>query len=595
MIVLGNGVQYAPLSINKKDRKGIYHHKIQDSAANKPVSNNVSLSQIVSFVGLKLRKSIEKPLTLIYMADTHKALDKMPKIKTATDKFKKQAANPLIIHAGDYSMGSQGIEQQVKILNKIGLDIATLGNHEFFSGPKRLADTLNHSEFKTIVSNLEIPKDHPLKSVFDNKKAVNSLIKEIEGKKYGFIGAVTKSINGTGYDPYMEGMKASTPIDAIDKEVKLLEKQGVDRIILVSHLGYLYDKVLAEKLSGIDVIVGGHSHIALPGIKKDINLFNSAKKEPVLLLHAGAYGEVIGVSHLIFNNEGILQVGEQKPEILHNYFRRVFNFFKDKISNTTRNSLVEVSSFKDDKEISKIVAREKGNMTKIATINKPISGDWPVWGPSQLGCLTADAVKEQTKADIAIIQPGAIRLGIPKGDVYAEEIMNVNLPFNTAIVKVKISGLNILKALNKGATSAGKQNKPGLLQVGGLKYNVDMKRHITARVIDVMVKEGNEYKPIDRNKEYTVAFDRYLQDGGDGIEPLKNNTLIETFPGKCYGSMLVDYIMDNAQNTEVIHKDFSDRIKVINRTDNENMGLSKFLHSIGILKNYKVNNFVLKG
>ena len=595
MIVLGNGANNAPLSIKKKDIKGIYNFNFVENTAMKPAVNNVSLSQIVTFVGQKIQKAIEKPLTLIYMADTHKALDKMPKIKTATDKYSKESANPLIIHAGDYSMGSQGIEQQVEILNKIGVGIATLGNHEFFSGPKRLANSLNNSEFKTIVTNLEVPKANPLTSAFENNKLVHSLVKEIDGKKYGFIGAVTKSINGHGYNPYMDGIKANPPFEAICNEVKMLEQQGVNRIIMVSHLGYKYDKKMAQKVPGIDVIVGGHSHIALPGIKKDINLIDSNRKEPVLLLHAGAYGEVIGVSHLIFNDQGILQVKEQKLEILHNYFRKIFNLFKDKTVNTTRNNLVEVSSFKDDKEISQIVAREKNNMTQIATIKKPINGEWPVWGASELGSLTADAVKHETNSDVAIIQPGAIRLGIPKGKVYAEEIMNINLPFNTAIVKVKISGLNILKALNKGASSAGKQSKPGVLQVSGLKYTIDMSKHQTARVSEVLIKEGNEFKPLDRNKEYTVAFDKYLQAGGDNIDSLKNNTVIKEFSGKCYGSMLADYIMDNAENSDVIHKDFSDRIKIINRNDDDNTILSKFLHFVGIFKKYKVNNFVFKG
>ena len=91
--------------------------------------------------------------------------------------------------------------------------------------------------------------------------------------------------------------------------------------------------------------MGGHSHIALSGIKEGINLFRSKRnKEPVLVLHSGAYGEGIGVTYLIFNDRGILQVDEQRPVIetkLISSFKRLMGISDPKKLKTTKNILVE--------------------------------------------------------------------------------------------------------------------------------------------------------------------------------------------------------------------------------------------------------------
>lgn len=594
MLVIGNGA-------NKASQ---YRQPVKSKCnSNFPVGSNwgtrekkeLKVSPGLAFVGKKIREATEKPLELIYMADTHKRLEMMPKIKTVIDKYQGKKSDGLVIHAGDFGMGSEGLGKQVELLNKLGVNLTTLGNHEFYSGSETLALELGKSEFQTVISNLEVPKTNPVSNLFDKGKLVKSTIKEINGKKYAFIGAVTAGINNEAYNKFTQGMKATMPLEAIRSEVKSLEAQGINRIILVSHLGYNYDKDVAQKVPGIDVIVGGHSHIALPGIENGVNLFNSAgRNEPVLILHAGAYGEAVGVSHLIFNEKGILQVKPQKAHIKIKSLARILDWLtsSNKIKQST-NFLVEVAGYKDNKDIAKIVKTEKAHMVKITDLKESLNGDWPAAGPSEVGCLTADAIRDLTGAQVAIIQPGAIRHSIPAGELYEEDIKNQILPYTTPIIKVKLTGKDLLKTLNVGAKCAGKAQKPGLIQVSGLKYKVDMDRNINARVSQVLINTGTVYEPIDLNKEYTVAYDMFLLDGGDQIAPLKNGKLVESYLSDTYATALIKYIKKLSQNNQPIKKDFSDRIIVDNQSDNKGF-LPGLLNVMGIRTSTRVDHFVLK-
>ena len=602
MIIRGNGVNNAPLSLKGTGRKLNYSTESFKCNDFKLAQNNVSFAATVSFIGKKLKEQIEKPLTLIHMSDTHKSSNKMAQIKSAVDTYKNKAGNPLVIHSGDYAMGSNGIEEQIDILNKIGIDYATLGNHEFFSGEERLAKALNNSNFQTVISNLTISETSPLKELFNNNKLTKSLVKEIDGHKYGFIGAVTAGINKPIYENIVHTVSAEIPINAVKREVEQLQKQGVDRIILLSHLGYPYDKSLAEKVDGIDVILGGHSHIALAGIKDGVNLFKSPiSKEPVLLMHSGAYGESIGVSHLIFNAKGILQIEEQNPRIETKRLRTFLNiwdsiksvFGADTHITTCQNKLVEIDTFSKNKDINTLVNKQRSQMNHITKLKKPINGEWPLWEASEVCSLAADAIKDQTGAQIALIQPGAVRLTIPKGDIYEEEIKDLIMPFDTPVYKVKIKGKELLTALHKGGRSAGMHIKPGMLHVSGLKYTIDMKKYPKARVTDVMVYNGKGYEPLDTKKDYIVAYDEYLLDGGDDFLSLKNAEVIEKYSKLTYAKALINHIKKLQQNNEPLHKDFSDRINVINRPKEQGFFMN-LLELLGLKSKLRVLSFVRK-
>ena len=84
-------------------------------------------------------------------------------------------------------------------------------------------------------------------------------------------------------------------IQDVQKEVDKLKSQGVNKIILLSHSGYGYDRKIAKNTDGIDVILGGHSHNLVEGVKDGENLLYSKSNEPVVITQAGRDGKNIGV------------------------------------------------------------------------------------------------------------------------------------------------------------------------------------------------------------------------------------------------------------------------------------------------------------
>lgn len=605
MIVNGNSGYLTPLIFKKHEPNVNLNHQTKVISSVAAIQNPVNLGKVLTFVGKKIKDTLEKPLTLIYMADTHKSLELMPNLKTAINSNKKDPENSLVVHAGDYSMGTEGIELQVELLNKLGINLATLGNHEFYSGTEKLAQTLKNSAFQTVVSNLDFTKINALSELFNTNKLVKSTIKEFNGEKYGIIGALTASVNDKAYEKFRNGTYIADTIKTLSNEVKNLEKQGVNRIILISHLGYTNDKEVAKKVPGIDVIVGGHSHIALAGIKKNLNLMESPRNsEPVLILHSGAYAEGLGVSELVFNDKGILQVkpddsAQIKITVLEG-MQDEFDIMHKKLSiepaATTKNTLINVEDYPKDKELAEIVKKEQSSMHLITTLNNNINGEWPKWGVSPMGSLVAGSLREYTDSQIALIQSGCIRRSIKKGPLFEEYINNYVLPFNTPIVKVELRGEDLLAALNKGAYTAGKFLKPGILQTSGLKYTIDMKRDRNFRVIpeEVLIKTGETYEPLKLNKTYTVAYDKYLLTGGDVFTSLQKGTLIKEYENDNYATVLVKHIKNLVNNNKPITPQFTDTILYKNRDDEEAI-YNKLFYLFGIKKESKVNRYVFKG
>jgi 2',3'-cyclic-nucleotide 2'-phosphodiesterase (5'-nucleotidase family) len=554
--------------------------KINGSACNHN-SNGVSVAKsavkpdinnIIMFAGKKLKEAIERPLTLLYMADTHSNTENIPRLKTAIDGIKGNYDNTLTLHAGDFGLGNGNLSLQVDLLNDLGVQYATLGNHEFFVKSKHLAKALKKADFQVIVNNLDIEKNNPLKPL-ENNKLVKSTVKEINGVEYGLIGATTQDINGTSYQKFTKGIVAVEAKNEIRRDVEQLEKQGVNRIILVSHLGLELDKEIAQTIPGIDVIVGGHDHIKMNGIKKGVNLFESKRNnEPVLILHSGEYGENLGVSHLVFNKNGLLKINDNQPKVKSNIQTRLRNFvyslgtIADRIINinTTENQLINVSKLPKEKNMSAMLDKE---LTLIAQTKKDISCEWPVWEPNLLGTLTADAVKELTGAEIVLIQSGGLRQDIKKGPVFAEIIKNQVIPYDTNIVTVKLTGQQILDALNNGASSAGTIEKPGIMHVSGLRYSYDALSAPDERIKpeNVTIETSAGDQKLDLNKTYIVGFDKFLLKGCEGFTSLKDAEVVKEYKGQSYPTALIEYIEHYSDNPERMYPDVSSRITVLNR------------------------------
>lgn len=214
-------------------------------------------------------------LTILHLNDTHSHVDPqrsgdykgrggfieqaayIDSVRTADGK-----RNVLLLHAGDFSQGTSyftelGGDIEIDLLNAAGYDVVTLGNHEFDNGPVELARRLKSLDAEVVCANYDFAG-----SALDGLVKPWTIVRR-GGMKIGIIGLLT-DIGKVVDVSLVSGLEYQEPAAVVNRYAEILKKdKKCDVVICLSHLGYTEDKVLASRIRGVDVIVGGHSHTLL--------------------------------------------------------------------------------------------------------------------------------------------------------------------------------------------------------------------------------------------------------------------------------------------------------------------------------------------
>jgi len=219
-------------------------------------------------------------IVILHTNDTHSHLENysdpvvgnvggMVRRNSFIQETRAQFPNTIVVDAGDFSQGTPYFNlfkgfPEIELMNAIGYDVVTLGNHEFDNGSKALAKRLKRADFKVVCANYH----------FKNKKLAKLVkpytIMNVGGKKIGFFGLLCDMRRVVMPNNYRETTFLD-PIAAAQKMVDLLQNRAhCDLIICLSHLGInaeiesdVTDRDIAEKVPGIDFIIGGHNHLLL--------------------------------------------------------------------------------------------------------------------------------------------------------------------------------------------------------------------------------------------------------------------------------------------------------------------------------------------
>jgi len=237
------------------------------------------------------------PIVILHTNDTHTHLESYfePEVNevvggvvrrhTFIQETRSQYPNTIVVDAGDFSQGTpyfnlfKGVPE-VLLMNKMGYDVVALGNHEFDNGSKVLGKRLKLADFKIVCANYQF-KNKRLARIVKPYTIIN-----MDGKKIGFFGLLLDMKHVLMSNHYQE-VTFSDPIAAAQKMVNILKnKENCNLIICLSHLGFraenegdITDKDIAENVPGIDVIIGGHSHLLLeePVIVNDTRILQVRK------------------------------------------------------------------------------------------------------------------------------------------------------------------------------------------------------------------------------------------------------------------------------------------------------------------------------
>ena len=424
----------------------------------------------------------------------------IPYLTARADEFRREKPS-LLLSAGDMIQGNnwanlfQG-ESVIEWMNAMRFDAMVVGNHEFDFGQEVLRQRISQAKFPILGANVEglaVLKPY--------------VIKKLEGVNVALIGIVTEDVPLSTHPRNVAGLRFSSPVAIAEKYVREVRKKA-DVIIVLSHMGFAADRVLAEKVKGIDVIVGGHSHTKIT---------RPVKLGKTLIVQAWEHGKALGVLDLTIKDGKVVgfdgRLEEIRPEKGHEEKASlaIMKKYEERVDAVLNESIGEAEVDLDGENVRK---RE-----------------------TNLGNLVADILRHASKADAALINGGSIRTSIKKGEIRMKDVYSA-LPFDNYIVAIRLTGKQIQEALAHGV-SAVEEGEGRFPQVSGLSFNYSPSGERGSRVREISVAG----RPIDLDGQYTVATNDFLAAGGDGYkafgEAIKSSRDFAVFRGMMKGEKVV--------------------------------------------------------
>jgi 5'-nucleotidase/UDP-sugar diphosphatase len=546
-------------------------------------------------------------LTILHVGDTHSKLEPtqvrltldiaeglkgkgvyaelggFPNVMSAVEVLRRAAPYALFLHAGDLFQGTlyftqfQGVAD-TEFWNLMKLDVATMGNHEFDKGPAVLrTNLLEKAAFTLVSANVDFSREPQLQTV----KVLPYEVRRLQGQEVAIVGLTTVEtpfISSPGNNILFNPAALS-----VQKAADELAARGIDKIVLLSHQGYTEDLELAAVVSGIDVIVGGHSHTLL-GNFKAIGLASAgpypteAKAKDgslVLVVHANEWGKILGDLRVNFDSGGVVRSWEAAPRaVVGRQWFRVYDvpnlagelkrvqFAPDKsgsmaVTEYDGKAFVPVASAEQTEAYRQVHA---ALLSRLAAEPAVILVDPHPEGAAKLavystgvnqlkgqiiaqagedlvrklnsgtGPIIADGMAWKTGTQVALNNPGGVRININQGPISVATVYEL-LPFANTLVTMSLKGSDLVKTIEDGAdfqiSRYGTDPNNAYLYVSGVRFNLELAMPKGQRVTGVEVQSaGGTYAPLAPEAVYKVVVNNFMAAGGDRYDTLKD------IPGK---------------------------------------------------------------
>jgi len=493
-----------------------------------------------------------------------------------------------------YNMFGRG-EADFDVFNILNPDAYMPGNHEFDEGDAHFAELIGRATFPILSGNIKPTSMSPLYGVFGDTPYV---IKKIGGQKIAVIGVI--KIEKTKHSSMV-----SDDVDFIDEtefvisQVELVKKQGVNKIILLSHLGYDFDMALAARTSDIDIIVGGDTHnlldstgklseMSLPVTGEYPTVIKNSVNKDVYVVQAWEYASGMGKLDVKFDKYGeiteihgniILPVGNYRVNVESEWVDAegdTLNAIKAVVAGSevlaegSPSSEIDVIINPMKTEIQAKMMEKIGTVAAYLPFDRiPEPFDDIIGTPngSFAGQVVADAFLHLAPtADMAIQNAGGVRAAIPAGDFTMATALTV-LPFSNTIAIIRITGDEIINVLDEAIRYAhGPSGSTGSFPYAShLRYDVwvtplNVSADSPARVayMDATIKRAYNVQvkdrvtgvwgPIDPLKEYTVVTNSFTVLGNDNYLAFKraidNDPDVVIDLNVQYAVPLIDYVRE---------------------------------------------------
>ncbi|WP_210496726.1 bifunctional metallophosphatase/5'-nucleotidase [Microvirga antarctica] len=425
-------------------------------------------------------------------------------------KEERAKGNTFFVHAGDTISPSllSGFDKGahiIDILNHMGVDAMTPGNHEFDLGPDAFRARMAEAKFDVLTSNILDGNARPANTKADK-------VVDVQGIKVAFFGLTTEDT------PIMSSpgsIKFGPTIAAARDKVKELRAAGADLVVAVTHTPLDVDMILTRS-SGADLIISGHDEHLLAFYDGKVALTESESQ--------ANYITVIELSVMKAEKDG-----------------------KTTVTWTPNFRIVDSATVKADPEIEAVIKGYEDKLSKeldieIGMTETPLDSRRATvrGGEAAIGNLVADALRASVGADVAITNGGGLRADkqyqagqkLTRRDILAE------MPFGNTTVLMELPGDKLKAALENGVSQV-REMGGRFPQVSGLVVEVDLKEPVGSRVKSVTVNGA----PLDPAKTYKLATNDFMARGGDGYRAfIDGKQLVDVAASQLMATQVIDYV-----------------------------------------------------
>jgi len=409
----------------------------------------------------------ERQAVIFAVNDMHAAIDNFPKLAWIVDSLKTIYPDMLLVAAGDNQTGNPVNDQFpekgwpiIDLMNATGFDLSAVGNHEFDTGPEGFGNLTGKANFSFICANVSTDGQRNLRI------SPYRIITLPNGLKLAFLGLLQLGQNGIP-DTHPDNAKEftfSSPFETAHEYLWL--KDSSDIFIALTHIGFEEDVRLAETMpAGIDLIIGGHSHTRVEKEQIHTGIMITQAENKL------KYGTLI---RLTVNGDGAVQRSMQLIDIR-----------SSKKEATAIRAMVD--RYNDNPVLNEVIA--------IAT------DDFSSY--EELGYLMADAQREAAGADIALMNPGGVRIDrLEKGPVSIKNVYQLD-PFGNELVVTKLTGEEIYSLM----LAAWPVDDRSPLLPSGIRTELMLDGDGNPDELVILAEDGS---PLDRNRIYSVAMNSYM-------------------------------------------------------------------------------------
>lgn len=502
-----------------------------------------------------------------------------PRVKAQSLKVRQWAHEQglpfLFLHGGDAFQGSLYFtnfkgQANAALLNDMGLDAMVVGNHEFDLGNEPLAQFIGKAQFPVLASNMDLSREdqakaHPLAKLgnfvhYDAKAGQGGyLIKTVNGQQVGLFGLVledAKVITSPDQDVDFHGEVATAK-----GIVAALKAKGVDKVVMLSHIGLVRDQAVADAVPDIDVIVGGHSHTLL-GDFSNLGLAHeqdyAQMRGTTCIVQAGQYAEALGFFTVSFDSQGqVTQCQGHNTLLVGDQFSHDYGSGKKTPVSAEDKATVDafiagndnISLVAEDAAMRQLIDQdfkpqvEALNNQVIALVPKTLDhvripgkarggAPLPVHG-SEVAPLIAESMYQNLKAmnnavDVTIQNSGGVRDAIKEGKLTVGLVAGGLLPFSNPLVTFKLKGSDLAAALEGAIDNA--VDADGVMGTGDgafpytghlrFTYDGNQPRGQRLTVVELLDDASGQWQPLDPARVYKVGSTAFTASGKEGYQAL---------------------------------------------------------------------------